>query len=322
MVRGRLGRLRSGAALLPAALVFLGLFAAPLAYFLVISFWSVRARVMRPDATPANYIATWTQYGDVLGRTLAIAGAIGLVTTAIAFCFAYAIRFKSGRFGDLLLFLTLVTLFGGYLVKIYAWKSILGRDGILNQALLALGLIDQPLDLLIYSVNAVVITLTYFLLPFAVLPIYGSLRALREATMESARDLGAGRFAVMRDIVLPQCEGGLVAAFTLSFRRRLRDAALRGRRRGDDGELHREPVFHRLQLAHGQRHVLHRARRLVAGDPRLPPPAAPDAPPMRAQRQIDLLWPGFSGLVLLFMILPIALVIVFSFNRSALTSLR
>jgi len=217
MVRGRLGRLRSGAALLPAALVFLGLFAAPLAYFLIISFWSVRARVMQPDATLANYIATWTQYGDVLGRTLAIAGAIGLVTTAIAFCFAYAIRFKSGRFGDLLLFLTLVTLFGGYLVKIYAWKSILGRDGILNQALLALGLIDQPLDLLIYSVNAVVITLTYFLLPFAVLPIYGSLRALREATMESARDLGAGRFAVMRDIVLPQCEGGLVAAFTLSF---------------------------------------------------------------------------------------------------------
>jgi len=217
MVRGRLGRLRSGAALLPAALVFLGLFAAPLAYFLIISFWSVRARVMQPDATLANYIATWTQYGDVLGRTLAIAGAIGLVTTAIAFCFAYAIRFKSGRFGDLLLFLTLVTLFGGYLVKIYAWKSILGRDGILNQALLALGLIDQPLDLLIYSVNAMVITLTYFLLPFAVLPIYGSLRALREATMESARDLGAGRFAVMRDIVLPQCEGGLVAAFTLSF---------------------------------------------------------------------------------------------------------
>jgi spermidine/putrescine transport system permease protein len=205
------------AAALPAGLVFLGLFAAPLAYFLVISFWSVRARMMRVDFTLANYLAAWRDYGDVLGNTLLIAGVIGLLTTAIAFCFAYAIRFKSGRYGDLLLFLTLLTLFGGYLVKIYAWKSILGRDGILNKALLGLGLIDQPLDALIYSVDAVVVTLTYFLLPFAVLPIYGSLRAIKEATIESARDLGAGRLAVMRDVVLPQCEGGLTAAFTLSF---------------------------------------------------------------------------------------------------------
>jgi spermidine/putrescine transport system permease protein len=211
------GAVVAGAALAPAVLVFLGLFVAPLAYFLVISFWSVKARIMRPDFTAANYLSTWSQYGDVLANTLAIAGAIALLTTAIAFCFAYAIRFKSGRFGELLLFLTLVTLFGGYLVKIYAWKSILGRDGILNQALLWLGLIDQPLDLLIYSVNAVIVTLTYFLLPFAVLPIYGSLRAIRETTIEAARDLGARRLTVMRDIVLPQCEGGLVAAFTLSF---------------------------------------------------------------------------------------------------------
>ena len=61
------------------------------------------------------------------------------------------------------------------------------------------------------------VTLTYFLLPFAVLPIYGSLRAIREVTIEAARDLGAGPFAVMRDVILPQCGGGLTAAFMLSF---------------------------------------------------------------------------------------------------------
>ena len=59
-----------------------------------------------------------------------------MTTTLIAFAFAYAIRFRAGRFGNALLFLTLITLFGGYLVKIYAWKSILGREGILNLALL------------------------------------------------------------------------------------------------------------------------------------------------------------------------------------------
>ncbi|MEX0807741.1 MAG: ABC transporter permease [Dongiaceae bacterium] len=201
----------------PAALVFLGFFVAPLAYFLIISVWSVKARIMRPDLTAANYIATWVEYGDVLVTTLAIAAAIGFVTTLLAFGFAYVIRFKAGPLGPLLLFVTLITLFGGYLVKIYAWKSILGIDGILNMALTGIGLIDEPSRAFIYSTNAVVITLTYFLLPFAVLPIYGALRSIDDATMEAARDLGAKPLAVMRDIVIPQCEGGIMVAFTLAF---------------------------------------------------------------------------------------------------------
>ncbi len=203
--------------LVPAALIFLGAFVAPLLYFLVISFWSVKARIMRPDFTLKNYIATWADYYDAMGSTIAIALAIGALTTLLAFGFAYAIRFKCGRFEAPLLFLALITLFGGYLVKIYAWKSILGREGILNQFLLWTGIIDQPLEALLYSVNAVVITLTYFLLPFAILPIYGNLRAIRPATIEAARDLGAGRWAVIRDIVIPQCEKGIVIAFTFAF---------------------------------------------------------------------------------------------------------
>jgi spermidine/putrescine transport system permease protein len=203
--------------LLPAALIFLGAFAAPLLHFLVISFWSVRARIMRPDFTLKNYVATWTDYYDAMGSTLLIALAIGALTTLLALGFAYAIRFKCGRFETPLLFLALITLFGGYLVKIYAWKSILGREGILNQFLLWTGLVDQPLDALLYSVDAVVITLTYFLLPFAILPIYGNLRAILPATIEAARDLGAGRWAVLRDIVIPQCEKGIVIAFTFAF---------------------------------------------------------------------------------------------------------
>lgn len=203
--------------LMPAASIFLGAFAAPLLYFLVISVWSVRARIMRPDFTLKNYIATWTGYYDAMGSTMVIALAIGALTTFLAFAFAYAIRFKCGRLEMPLLFLALITLFGGYLVKIYAWKSILGREGILNQLLLWVGIVDEPLDALLYSVNGVVITLTYFLLPFAILPIYGNLRAIRPVTIEAARDLGAGRWAVLRDIVIPQCEKGIVIAFTFAF---------------------------------------------------------------------------------------------------------
>ena len=203
--------------LAPAGLVWFCLFALPLASFLVFSFWSVRARIMRPDFTFRNYVATITEYGDVLAWTLLTALAIALVTTLIAYLFAYAIRFRAGRYGDLLLFVTLIALFGGYLVKIYAWKSILGSDGIINSLLMFLGLIDEPIRILIYSQGAVVITLTYFLLPFAVLPIYGSMRSIPDDLIEAARDLGASPFMAARDVVLPQCERGINVAFLFSF---------------------------------------------------------------------------------------------------------
>jgi spermidine/putrescine transport system permease protein len=201
----------------PSGAIWLGLFLAPLSWFLVVSFWSVKARMMRPDLTLRNYIDTWTDYGWIALGTLGIATAIGLLTTLLASGFAYLIRFKAGRYGPLLLFVTLVTLFGGYLVKIYAWKSILGRDGIINHALIALGLTDQPVEAFIYNWGAVVLTLTYFLLPFAVLPIYGAMRAIEDATVEVARDLGATPAQAVRDIVVPQCEAGIVTAFTLAF---------------------------------------------------------------------------------------------------------
>ena len=201
----------------PALAVFIALFVAPLIYFFVVSFWTVKARIMRPAFSARNYVETILGYGDVLLGTLAIAFFIAVVTTVLAFLLAYAIRFKLGRFANLFLLTTLITLFGGYLVKIYAWKSILGTDGVLNKAMLSLGLIAEPVSALVYSVNGVVITLTYFLLPFAVLPIYGSLRSIEDATLEAARDLGAMPWPVMRDVVLPQCQTGLMTAFTLSF---------------------------------------------------------------------------------------------------------
>ncbi len=208
---------RQALLLAPAGFLWLFLFALPLFGFFVFSFWSVRTRIMRPDFTLKNYWATFTEYGDALAWTLLTALAIAMLTTLIAYLFAYAIRFRAGRYGDLLLFVTLIALFGGYLVKIYAWKSILGRDGIINSVLMSLNVIDEPIGILIYSQGAVAITLTYFLLPFAVLPIYGNMRAIPDDLIEAARDLGAGPFSAARDVVLPLCERGINVAFLFSF---------------------------------------------------------------------------------------------------------
>ena len=111
----------------------------------------------------------------------------------------------------------MVTLFGGYLMKIYAWKTMLGGDGAINSALMTLGLIDQPIRVLFYSPLAVIITLTHFLLPFAILPITAALRGITDAEIESARDLGARGFEVMKDIIVPRARAGIMAGFALCF---------------------------------------------------------------------------------------------------------
>lgn len=211
------GDLRRLFLLLPAAMVFAGLFLVPLAFFVVISFWQKKSFAMLPAFVFDNYQRVATNYGDVLLFTLGLALVTAFICLVWGFFFAYAVRFRAGRFGDALIVVTLLTLFGGYLVKIYAWKSILGSEGIINGGLIWLGLIEQPITFLIYSPVAVVIALANFLLPFVILPVYAALRNVREVTIEAARDLGAGPWTIIRAIVLPQIRPGLIAGFVFAF---------------------------------------------------------------------------------------------------------
>ena len=210
-------RVRRALFLVPATTIFLGVFVAPLSFFFVISFWSVKLFRVSPDFTGKNYATVYQEYLVVALKTLGIGLSVGIATTVFAFLFAYAVRFKVGRFDTLLIFVTLVTLFGGYLVKIYAWKSILGTTGILNSALIGLGIVDEPVRAFIYNPGAVIVALVHFLLPLAVLPVYASMRNIQEITLEAARDLGASGPRVIFGIVVPQCRPGLLAAFTFSF---------------------------------------------------------------------------------------------------------
>ena len=210
-------RRASYALIAPAAAVFATLFVAPFLYFLVLSFWEVQSYRLTPALTAKNYLETFDRYAGILGFTLQTALVIGALTTVLGFLYAYIARFKAGRFGTTLLLVALLTLFGGYLMKVYAWKTILGNEGVLNSALLATGLVAQPLTALLYSPGAVVVTLIHFLLPFAILPVYASLRGIDDVALEAARDLGARPWQVLCGIVVPQCRAGLMAAFTFCF---------------------------------------------------------------------------------------------------------
>ncbi len=210
-------RSRSIAAIAPSFLVWAGFFFAPIIYLFVVSFWRVRQYKLVTDVSLDNYVLAAGEYRHAIIFTVVLAALVGVITTAFAFAMAYMIRFHAGRFGDVLLLIALTTLFGGYLVKIYAWKGLLGSDGIINQALLNVGLISEPISWLLYSPVAVVVTLVHFLLPYALLPINAALRDIDDAPIEAARDLGARPSRILIDVILPQCDRGILTAFALSF---------------------------------------------------------------------------------------------------------
>lgn len=201
----------------PSFGLFAVLFVAPLGYFFVVSFWQFRSYRLVHEPTLDNYAEVLRTYLPLLGFTLGMAVAIALCSLCVGFLYAFIIRFKAGRYGPALLFIALVTLFGGYLMKVYAWRTILGTEGIINGVLLQFGLVDQPVTWLLYNPPAVVITLTHFLCPFSVLPLAAVLRTIGDSELEAARDLGASPWRILVDHVLPRCRSGIVAAFVLPF---------------------------------------------------------------------------------------------------------
>jgi spermidine/putrescine transport system permease protein len=215
-------RAGSGAAwrpLAPASVFYLVFFAVPMAALFVIGFWRQQGFTLVPDFTLDNYarIATSPLHRALLLRTIVVGFVTSLIVVPLAFALAYLMRFVFERRAQLILQLVLLSLFSGYLVRIYAWRTILGKQGLLNALLLWLGIIDQPLEFLIYSNFAIVVTLVGLLLPLAVLPIYSAMSNVSRDHLEAARDLGGRRFYLVRTILLPMALPGVRAAFAFAF---------------------------------------------------------------------------------------------------------
>jgi spermidine/putrescine transport system permease protein len=169
---------------------------------------------------------TWAAYQDnvgkllfwrVLGRSLVISALVTIVTIVLAYPVAYVISFKAGQLKHILLVIVSAPFFTSYLLRIFGWKIILGFNGVLNSALLGLGVIDQPLAFLVYNPGAVIIALSHAYLAFAILPIYVSLDRIERALLEAASDLGARPPSVFLRIVLPLSAPGVIAAAVLIF---------------------------------------------------------------------------------------------------------
>jgi spermidine/putrescine transport system permease protein len=158
-----------------------------------------------------------SQYLRVLWRSILVSSMVAAVTVLLAYPAAYFIAFHVRR--NKMVWLILITLpfWTSYLLRVFAWKLILGFNGVVNSSLLWLGLIDQPLEFLLYNINAVVLTLAHAWAAFAILPIFVSLQKIDKSLIEAAHDLGEGPVAAFLRVTLPLSMPGVIAATLLVF---------------------------------------------------------------------------------------------------------
>lgn len=203
----------------PTFLYALVLLAAPLALVVLLSFWTQNYLELDRTFTFANYREAWTDplYRLLMLRSLAISGIVTVLTVILAFPIAYFVAFHVKRNRALWLFLITIPFWTSYLLRVFLWKVILGYNGVLNSALIWLGLVEEPLTFILYDVNAVILTLTHAWAPFAILPIYVALSRIDRSLLEAAEDLGDGPLRRFFRVTLPLAMPGVLAAGLIVF---------------------------------------------------------------------------------------------------------
>lgn len=215
-------RLRPGHALggllaAPAAIYMLVFFVAPSLVLFAYSFWTAASYRIEPDFVLTNYIDSLTS--GLFWKVTLNAVTIGVVTAAVSLALAIPVAYHLVYVArsQVILYLVLLTWFSSYLVRIYAWRTLLGTNGVLNTVLLQLGLIDEPIGAFLFSSFAVTITLVHIYLPFCILLVVAALSEIKKELIDAARDLGASALGAFFRVVAPNAANGLVGAFMLTF---------------------------------------------------------------------------------------------------------
>ncbi|HZR66040.1 MAG TPA: ABC transporter permease [Terriglobales bacterium] len=192
----------------------------PYGLMLAYSFWSVsESQSIVHSWNLANYIELFSRevYRQTLVRSASIAARVMFFSLVLGYPLAYFVSFHAGRRKNLLYQLVIIPLWVSYLVRAYAWKTILGTDGVLNTSLQYLHLTSHPLQFLLYSPFAVVLTLTHIYTPFTFLPVYAAMEHIPRNLIEASNDLGASQFQTFWRVILPLSIPGILAGATFAF---------------------------------------------------------------------------------------------------------
>jgi spermidine/putrescine transport system permease protein len=201
-------------------LLWVGLFLLlPYALMFAHSFWAVKDGLLVHQWNLDNYKTLFEKpvYLEVLLRTMRIAASVTFCSLLLGYPLAYYLSFHSGTGKELLYQLVIVPLWVSYLVRGYAWKTILGSEGVLNGFLQYLHLTHEPVSFLLYSPFAVVLMLTHIYTPFVFLPIYAALEHIPRPLVEASQDLGASSTQTFLRVILPLSLPGLIAGATFAF---------------------------------------------------------------------------------------------------------
>ena len=204
---------------IPILIWLFGLVIIPLTFTFIMSFYSSDGSIISKSLSLTNYKTFFTDalYFKILFKTIRLALLISILSILAAYPVAYLVSFKIKRGRNALFMLSIIPLWVSYLVRIIAWRSILGNKGLINNFLLSIGLIDSPLSFLLYNQFAIAITLTYICIPFVFIPVYTALEKIPRNILEASNDLGAGEIKSFFNIVLPLSIPGLITGFIFSF---------------------------------------------------------------------------------------------------------
>jgi spermidine/putrescine transport system permease protein len=191
----------------------------PYGLMLAHSFWQVQDSVIVHQWNLQNYAKLLHNpiYLGVLFRSVRIALGVTLLSLLLGYPLAYYMSFHAGPRKELLYQLVIIPLWVSYLVRGYAWKTILGSEGVLNAFLQYAHFTKEPVSFLLYSSFAVVLMLTHIYTPFVFLPLFASLEHIPRNLVEASHDLGASPRTTFFRVILPLSIPGLLAGATFAF---------------------------------------------------------------------------------------------------------
>ncbi len=201
--------------LLPALVLILLFFVIPVLMLLLRS-------VLEPEPGLQNYQALLgsTTYLKIFTNTFLVAGVVTVISVVIGYPVAWLLAIMPERWSRLVLAIIILSMWTNLLARTYAWMVLLQRTGVINKALKAIGLIDQPLAM-VNNLVGVTIGMTYIMLPFVILPLIGVIRAIDPAILRAAALCGATRsqcfFRVLLPLSLPGIASGALMVFVMSL---------------------------------------------------------------------------------------------------------
>ncbi|MBD1996352.1 ABC transporter permease [Leptolyngbya sp. FACHB-541] len=197
----------------PQTLVFLFGLVLPIAVILIVSFWNFNGIATTPGFTLRHYIGIFTSpaYLSTYVNTLKFAFLVWLVCVLISYPVAYylAFRIKSTKWQTILFLICTVPFLTSNIIRMISWIPFLGREGLINKALMGLQIVDRPVEMFLFSEFAVILAMVHLYCLFMIAPIFNSMMKIDRALISAAEDLGASAFNIQKRIILPLSAPGI-----------------------------------------------------------------------------------------------------------------